>query len=143
MNRRAFTLIELILVVVLLATLVAVVAPSLFGSSRGRELGNQATAVLAATEYARSEAISQGVPMTFWANEDRFGVRGGEVPAREKTWTLPRDVRLKELPDDPDMAVFQPDGTLDLESVDELKLVHSDGSAVVVVKNGNGYRIEK
>ena len=139
---RAFTLFELILVMALLVTFAALVLPSFSNSFRGQELDNQATAVLAATEYARSEAISQGAAMTFWANEGQFGVRGGAVPAREKTWTLHRDVKFEELPEE-SHAVFQPDGTLDLESVGELKLVHSNSNAVVVVKNGNGYRIEK
>ena len=143
---NAFTLVELILVMVLLTTLAALVAPRLTGMLRGRELDQQATALLAATEYARSEAISQGVPMTFWVNEERFGVRaqsGGE-DRRERQWMLARDVQFEEVPESENgIATFQPDGTLDIESADKLTLVHRDGAKVAVVKKDNGYRIEK
>jgi len=147
-NNKAFTLVELILVVALLTTLLALVAPSISRSFHGRDLDNQALALFAATEHARSEAISQGIPMTLWADADRFGVRAGQgfegVPEREKEWTLHRDVQFEEMPETEDgLATFQPDGTLDLDSADELRLVHRDGESIAMVKKNNGYQIEK
>ena len=71
-----FTLIELIFVMALLTVVVGFAAPSLARSMRQRNLDGEATRLLAATEYARDEAVSQGVPMTVWINPDtqRFGV---------------------------------------------------------------------
>jgi len=64
MNRRpsnfAFTLIELILVLAILAIVVAVVAPNFRNFTAGRNTQNTATHILAMTNYARSQAITQG-----------------------------------------------------------------------------------
>jgi prepilin-type N-terminal cleavage/methylation domain-containing protein len=59
--RRAFTLIELILVLALVAIIVTIAVPSLsnFVSSQG--VGNSANQVMALARWARSEAIGQGV----------------------------------------------------------------------------------
>ena len=62
----AFTLIELVLVMVLLATLLAISAPTLSRSFKGRALEQEAVRLLAATVYAREEAVSQSLPMTLW-----------------------------------------------------------------------------
>jgi len=144
---NAFTLIELILVMALLTTLAALVAPQLMNSSRGRELNNQAMALLAATEYARTEAISRGMPVTLWVEEERFGVRvkSGDEERSIREWALVSDVQFEEPPDESEkgVATFQPDGTLDIESVGQLTLVYRDGAKIAVVKNANAYRIEK
>src|SRR5437868_4204065 len=71
-----FTLVELILVMVLLTVVAAFAAPSLSRSMRQRNLAGEAARFVAATEYARDEAVSQGVPMTVWIDpsSQRFGV---------------------------------------------------------------------
>ena len=56
--RRAFTLIELVLVMMVMALLLAAAAPSLSGWGRGRRLDNAADGLLAATRYARSQALA-------------------------------------------------------------------------------------
>src|SRR4051812_32393951 len=75
-HSSGFTLVELILVMVLLTVIVGFAAPSLARSMRQRNLAGEAARFLAATEYAREEAVSQGVPMTVWINAEtqRFGV---------------------------------------------------------------------
>lgn len=154
-NASAFTLVELILVMALLATLLAVSAPSLSRSFHGRNLDQQAAQLLAATEYARSEAVSQGVPMNVWidATAGTFGVRpktGYEgVASREKTWTLHPEVRFDTTPAADDQAghalasTFQPEGTLDFSSVSELRLIHRTGEIVTVAQGDDGYEIAK
>jgi type II secretion system protein H len=59
MRRNGFTLIELVLVMLLIATVVAMAAPSLRGWSHGRDLFNSAEEFVAMTRLARSYAISE------------------------------------------------------------------------------------
>ena len=56
----AFTLIELVLVLVVLSVLMAIAAPSLRGWSRGTKLRDASEQVLAAARYARSQAVTTG-----------------------------------------------------------------------------------
>ena len=64
--RRAMTLIELIVVMALLATVLALSAPRLSRFFRGRDLEEEGRRLLALTRYGRSEAVSRGVPMELW-----------------------------------------------------------------------------
>jgi len=57
-----FTLLELILMLVLISTVLALAAPSLRGFVRSRETANAAARILALTQYARSQAISEARP---------------------------------------------------------------------------------
>jgi type II secretory pathway pseudopilin PulG len=151
----AFTLIELVLVMGLLGTLMALSAPSLSRSFHGRNLTQQAAQLLAATEYARSEAVSQGIPMNVWIAPDAamFGVEAksgyeGTV-SREKTWTLPPDIHFGSAPTASDgdghtlMATYLPEGTLDDASVDNIALADRTGETVTLRQNEDGYEIAK
>src|SRR4051794_12145785 len=64
----AFTLVELLLVMAILLVLMAVVAPSLSRSLRGRKITDESARFLALTEYARNAAVSEGSPMSVWIN---------------------------------------------------------------------------
>ena len=55
---HAFTLLELVLVLVILAAAMAVVAPSLRGWSRGAKVRDAGDQFLAVTRWARSEALA-------------------------------------------------------------------------------------
>jgi type II secretion system protein H len=55
-----FTLIELILVLVIMCTVMALAAPTLRGWSKGSRLRNSADEFIAATRWARSRAASDG-----------------------------------------------------------------------------------
>jgi len=150
----AFTLIELILVMVLLATLLAVSAPALSRSFKGHTLEQETLRVLAATEYARSEAVSQSVPMVLWVNleEKSFGVRAKEGftgnPAREKSWTLPEDIHFEvtgALPDTEGRMVavtFDPEGMLNPESVETIELIHRNEDNFSLKKTEDGWEYE-
>ncbi|HEV7299345.1 MAG TPA: GspH/FimT family pseudopilin [Tepidisphaeraceae bacterium] len=61
-DRRAFTLIEMVLVMVVLAIGVSLTAPSLRGWSQGATLRDAGQQFLAATQLARSQAAATGVP---------------------------------------------------------------------------------
>jgi len=58
-----FTLIELIIVMVLIAIMLAVVAPSLSGFGSGRKLDNAVDHFLATTRWAQSQAVADAQPM--------------------------------------------------------------------------------
>lgn len=76
-RNAGFTLIELIVVMALLATVLALVSPSLARFFRGRDIEEEAKRFLALTRFARNEAISQSIPMTLWMNTDtrQYGLR--------------------------------------------------------------------
>jgi len=97
----AFTLVELIIVMALLAIVTGIAAPMLGRSMKERNLPDEAKRFLSATEYARSEAVSQGVPMVVWLDlgarqvgiEPRAGFDG--EPTRNRKYTLGPDVHME------------------------------------------------
>ena len=154
---QAFTLIELILVMALLATFLALSAPSLKRSFRQRGLEQEATQLLAATEYARDEAVSQGVPMSVWIDpaSGSFGVQAVDGFAgdasREKMWFLNKDIHFDSVAADMDqgghsvVAQFDPEGDLDPESVSSLRIANASDAGVILsqTEDGWGYEIVK
>lgn len=61
-NNFAFTLIELIVVLVIIAIMLAVFVPSLSGWGQGQKLDNAAEQFMAATRWAQSQAVSTAQP---------------------------------------------------------------------------------
>lgn len=59
-GRRAFTLLELVLVMAILALMVAVVAPSLGAFAGGRRTSYAATQIVSLSQYARTQAVNEG-----------------------------------------------------------------------------------
>ncbi|MFI5381797.1 MAG: GspH/FimT family pseudopilin [Tepidisphaerales bacterium] len=59
-RHHAFTLLELVLVLVIICTALAVAAPSLRGWNRASYLRNAADEFVAATRYARTQAVATG-----------------------------------------------------------------------------------
>jgi prepilin-type N-terminal cleavage/methylation domain-containing protein len=57
---RGFTLLELVLVMLIMATLLAVAVPSLSGFGAGRQLDQSAVQVVAVANWARDRAIQEG-----------------------------------------------------------------------------------
>jgi prepilin-type N-terminal cleavage/methylation domain-containing protein len=62
----AFTLIELILVMTILAIAVSFTAPALANFFRGRTLDYEARRLLSLTRQGQSRAVSEGLPMELW-----------------------------------------------------------------------------
>lgn len=58
---RGFTLLELVLVMVILTTVVAMVMPNLRGFWAGQRVQNAATEVLTLTRYAHAQAVADGL----------------------------------------------------------------------------------
>ena len=99
----AFTLLELVLVMAIIAILAGVLVPSLSAFSAGRRTANAATMILGLSNYARSQAISQGAVYrlnfdaganTVWLTvqtEGAFGPPPGDYGQR---YPLPDGVRM-------------------------------------------------
>jgi type II secretion system protein H len=108
---RAFTLVEMILVMALLCVILGIAAPSLSRSFHQRNLNEEATRLLALTEYARDEAVSQGVPMSVWIDVEtgHFGAQAmpgyEDAGARSKEFTLIEGLHFDVLEDSPSAAV--------------------------------------
>ena len=60
LTTSGFTLVELLLVMVIIAVMVAIVAPSLSGFAIGRKTNFAAVQLVAMAKYARSQAINEG-----------------------------------------------------------------------------------
>jgi type II secretory pathway pseudopilin PulG len=156
---------------VVLAVLLALVAPSLTSSFRGRNLEQAGAQVLAVTEYGRDEAISQGVPMDVWINpaNGQFGIaaKAGfpSDPARLKQYTLQPDLRFDAAASPGGagtgsptsggvtappvangqgltVAEFQADGTLDPSSNPAIRILGNAHNAVAVTETSDGFGYE-
>ena len=75
--RRAFTLIELILVMAMLLIVIGVSAPTLSKFFRGRTLDSEARRFVSLARYGQSRAVSEGVPIVLWvdAKLGRYGLQ--------------------------------------------------------------------
>ena len=163
----AFTLVELVLVMALLVVFLALSAPSIAHSLNQHALKEEATRLLALTEYARSEAVSQGVPMEVWidAQSQSFGARaksgfGDAVhpgastdqtasPSREKEYTLGEGMRF-ELGDaktsrdgEAILTEMGPDGMPDESSMGFIEILDRNDVALdlTLSEDGWGYEI--
>src|SRR6185369_17275731 len=68
-SRSAFTLVELILILAVIAITAALVLPRLSGFFRGRVLDSETRQLLALMHHGQSRAVSAGVPMVLWIDE--------------------------------------------------------------------------
>jgi len=152
---RAFTLVELVLVMALLCVILGIASPSLSRSFHQRNLKQEATRLLAVTEYARDEAISQGVPMVVWIDSEG-GLFGARAKAGyESAGARPKDFKLTDglhfemeknsLPASGtnDAVEFEPDGTLDSSSQPAFDIADQSDFSIEVARNNDatGYEI--
>jgi prepilin-type N-terminal cleavage/methylation domain-containing protein len=120
-----FTLLELILVMVILSTVLAMAAPSLRGFFGSRKTHDEAAQLLALTQYARSAAISEGVTYrlnfdmnkhTYWLTSQKAGIYEHLKTEFGYVFTFPNDitVELEDVEKDKgDMFLaFTPQGTV-------------------------------
>ena len=100
-NRRAFTLIEMILVMALLAIVVSVSLPTLKNFFKGRDLDSEARRFLSLTHYAASRAVAEGVPMDLYVDTQQrlYGLRAraGYVESDSKAveYKLPEELSFE------------------------------------------------
>jgi len=133
-----FTLLELIAVLVLISTVLAIAAPSLRGFVRARQTADVAARMLSLTHLARSRAVSWGAVHrlniddedgVYWLTAQEIGafveIEGGQG----RKHTLPRGVSVavaldatSELPtaeeDEPPYIQFYPDGRCDPATIE-------------------------
>lgn len=146
---RGITLIELILVMAILALVAAVAAPRLTGFSEGRKYVGEWNRFTSLLRYARSQAISRGLPVRVEFNQDPVRYRldedgyrsGGNLQAASQAvglesrgeHVLPNKLSF-EFPegiqrDDGHVYIlFLPDGSVDEQSPAELRLVEVNGT---------------
>jgi type II secretion system protein H len=155
--QRAFTLIELVLVMALLIITTALVAPSLAGFFRGRALDSEAQQLLSLMHAGQSRAVSEGMPILLWinANQNVYGLEEETPPAGgdPKAITLQLDDSLRiQVADAGSTPVkmgnlpairFLPGGTIDENSPQSLRLTDAGGNTLWLVESANrmGYEI--
>ena len=148
-----FTLVELVVVMALLAIVAAVSMPSMGRSIRSRNLSGEAARFVAATEYGRDEAVSQGVPMIVWIDSaaQRFGVEpnaGYEgVEARNREFAMNPDVHFEfeggvAAGERVTAVEFAPDGALATTSLETVRLADRFESTVTVARTKDGWSYE-
>ena len=73
---RAFTLVELIVVMVLLLIVASMVAPRMASFFQGRALSSEAQRLLSLMHYAQSRAVAEGNPVVLWLDpaKSTYGV---------------------------------------------------------------------
>ena len=137
-----FTLIELILVLALLVIITSIAAPGMSRFIRGRALDAEARRLLALMHGAQSRAVSEGMPMMLWVDEkaDRYGYeaetsgQNGDPKAEELTVDSTLAIQVLNVSTGVQTTFhnlpaikFLPDGTVDENSPQTLKLTDSDG----------------
>lgn len=148
-----FTLIELVLVMLLLAVVLAFAVPSLTRFTTQRTLEDETTRFLALTRFARNEAMSVGLPIVLWidSQDQQYGIEalmGGE----------PREGRLFEHALHPELSltvvegllsqdalirmVFMPDGTMGEMSPVTIQLADREENRLYVTRSENGLTFE-
>jgi prepilin-type N-terminal cleavage/methylation domain-containing protein len=165
---RAFTLVELILVLVLLAITATLVGTNMGSFFRGRALNFEARRMLSLTHYAQSRAVSEGAPVILWINaaESSYGVSiqssysDAEADDRPVRYTADPNLQLETpagnvetlseeqderlgLPDGMVAIRFMPDGFFDDSSVKKIIIRQGAADALALVPTANrlGYEI--
>jgi prepilin-type N-terminal cleavage/methylation domain-containing protein len=141
-RRRAMTLLELILVMVILSTVLAMAAPSLRGFFTSRRTEDTAAQILALTRLARSQAISEGIiyrlnfdteQRTYWLTAQQEGAFEKLRTGFGQVFTLPKDIEMEligiEEKDKDKFLAFTPHGTVTAGTV---RLIDRRGQAVEV-----------
>jgi len=124
-GNRGFTLLELILVMVILSTVLAMAAPSLRGFFGSRKTHDEAAQILALTQFARSQAVSEGIiyrlnfdtnERTYWLTLQQAGVFKELETEFGHVFTFPNDIVVEledvEKYDDEMFFAFTPQGTV-------------------------------
>jgi prepilin-type N-terminal cleavage/methylation domain-containing protein len=120
---HAFTLIELILVMTILAIAVSFTAPALANFFRGRSLDYEARRLLALTRQGQSRAVSEGLPMELWFDTSKSAYGLEAEPSYESV--------------DPKALNFSVDTQIQIEFVDQNSGARFGGVAMSSARAGN------
>jgi len=157
---RAFTLVELILVMALLAIAASLAAPKMASFFRGRALDEEARRLLALTHYGQSRAVAEGVPVLLWINpgQSTYGLmaQSGYVDTDTRASSFNVDPTLAIEATDVDASVvsengderlglpqgvsiirFNPDGFFDEISVQRIVIRQGNEGAIEIVPSAN------
>jgi type II secretion system protein H len=166
-KERAFTLVELIIVMVLLGIAAAFVAPHMSSFFRGRALNSEGRRLLALTHYAQTRAAAEGVPVLLWVNAQQgaYGLITQTAPAeaddKASTYTVDPTLTLETVAANPapvsedgtseqlggpaglPVIRFLPDGYYDPSSIAKIVLRQGSEAALELVPDANrlGYEI--
>jgi len=153
---RAFTLIELILVLALLTIVTSLAAPSLSRFFRGRTLDSEARQLLSLTHAARSRAISEGFPVLLWIDSQQrmYGIQlelssqtgnPQDADSKAEEFTFDDTIQIDVINASP-MTIngrtasairFQPDGEADESSPTRLRLLSQNGDVLWLIQATN------
>ncbi|ARN57544.1 pilus assembly FimT family protein [Sedimentisphaera salicampi] len=140
---KAFTLIELILVMVIICTMLAVAAPSLRGFFSSRQLGELAEMFVVSARYARLQAISESRPYSFMIDESRKSYWVADNPGREDEHTKESMSVPRDIPKEVEITFegFQREGNaryIEFDSLGDCK----DCSALLEDSRGNRFLVQ-
>lgn len=157
-RRRAFTLIELILVMAMIVIGVSMIAPRMANFVKGQALDSEARRLLALMHAGQSRAVSEGAPMMLWIDEKQsaYGMQAetsgtaGDVKAENLTLDSTLEIAVlnvgatatatfNNLP----AIKFLPDGMVDESSPQTLKLMDAAGFSrwIVELAGRTGYEV--
>lgn len=156
-SRCAFTLIELVLVMVLLVVAVCIIAPRMSDFIRGRALDSEARRMMALMHAGQSRAVSEGMPMVLWMDEKQntCGLQEETPPAggdpKAEDVTISDSVQMAPVTSGPLTVTkfknlpairFLPDGSVDENSPQTVQLTQgNDALWLVQLQNRTGYEI--
>ena len=165
---RAFTLVEMIFVMVILAICAVFVAAKMSNFFKGRALSSEARRMLTLTHYAQSRAVSEGVPVVLWINplESTYGIavqssfKANDGDDLATTYTLEPSLTLETpvgevmptselddeklgLPENMQAIRFNPDGFYDESSLRKITIRQGTNAGLDLVQKANhlGYEI--
>jgi len=156
---RAFTLVELLAVLVLIAMMCALAAPALSHFMRGRTQDSEVQRFLALTHYGQSRAVSEGVPMLLWIDpqtgtyglQQETGYTDGDTKALE--YEVGKDLQINvvkalnvarpahTMRNQPAIR-FMPDGAADAASVTGVTIQEDHDKPVLIAKSASGLSYE-
>jgi Tfp pilus assembly protein FimT len=159
---RAFTLIELILIMALLVVITSLVAPAMANFIRGRALDSESRRLYSLMAYAQSRAVSEGVPVMLWIDA-KNGAYGISEEMAGKPGSQTSDPKAESLTLDSSLHIavlnvglgapttfnnlpairFLPDGSVDENSPPTIQLTDSAGNSRWLIEDRNrmGYEI--
>ncbi len=141
-STRGFTLLELIVVMVILSTVLAMAGPKLRGFFGSRQLPDTAGQILALTQLAKSRAISDGIVYRlnfnttrriYWLTAWKKGSFQDIKSDFGRTYTLPKDMVLEldnlEQEGTDVFVEFKPEG---ISTAGTIRLIERSGRALEV-----------
>jgi prepilin-type N-terminal cleavage/methylation domain-containing protein len=163
---RAFTLVELLLVMTLLVIVISIAGPTLANFFRGRTLDSEARRLLALTHAGQSRAVSEGVPMDLWLDvpQHNYGLKQdpswGDQDPKAMDFEFDKDLQVQIInPNQPRVSAsrnglshntqartdprnlpeirFLPDGSIDETSPQALHLSDRSGTSLWLAQATN------